>query len=127
MSRQPRRHFTGEFKEQAVACLSEPGATQPSVARELGVSLSQIKGRRLELMAADSAEAIRRQQAEAAVLHRENRRLKEEVEVMRKASAFFARWAAMSAKLAFNATHASAHAIRRMCRVLAIISSWFHA
>ncbi|WP_172331803.1 transposase [Mangrovicoccus sp. HB161399] len=44
MSRQPRRHFTAEFKEQAVARLSEPGATQASVARELGVSASQLKG-----------------------------------------------------------------------------------
>ncbi|MEO1405627.1 MAG: hypothetical protein AAFV54_03955 [Pseudomonadota bacterium] len=51
MNKQPRRRFTPEFKEQAVA-------------------------------------------AELAELRRENRRLKEEVEVMRKASAFFAQWAA---------------------------------
>lgn len=97
MSRQPRRHFTAEFKEQAVARLSEPGATQTSVAGELGVTPSQLKGWRLELAAAGSAEAIRRQQAEAAELaelRRENRRLREEVEVMRKASALFAQWAA---------------------------------
>lgn len=97
MSRQPRRRFTAEFKEQAVARLSEPGATQTGVARELGVSASPLKGWRLELAAAGSAEAIRKQQAEAAELaelRRENRRLKEEVEVMRKASAFFAQWAA---------------------------------
>jgi len=90
MSRQSRRHLTTEFKEQAVARLSEPGATQTSVARELGVTPSQLKGWRLELAAAGSAEAIRKQQAEAAELaelRRENRRLKEEVEVMRKASA----------------------------------------
>lgn len=97
MSRQPRRRFTAEFKEHAVARLSEPGATQTGVARELGVSASQLKGWRLELAAAGSAEAIRKQQAEAAELaelRRENRRLKGEVEVMRKASAFFAQWAA---------------------------------
>ncbi|MBL3575770.1 transposase, partial [Rhodovulum sulfidophilum] len=57
MSRQPRRHFTAEFKEQAVARLSEPGASQTSVARELGVRPSQLKGWRLELAAAGSAEA----------------------------------------------------------------------
>ncbi|WP_237402430.1 transposase [Rhodovulum sulfidophilum] len=106
MSRHPRRHFTAEFKEQAVARLSEPGASQTSVALELGVTPSQLKGRRLELAAAGSAEAIRRQQAEAAELWRENRRLREEVEVMRKGAranamrssepvnAFFAQWAA---------------------------------
>jgi len=54
------------------------------------VTPSQIKGRRLELAAAGSTEAMRRQKAEAAELadlRRENRRLREEVEVMRKASA----------------------------------------
>jgi transposase-like protein len=46
---------------------------------------------------AGSASAIERQQAEAAELaqlRRDNKRLKEEVEVLRKASAFFAQWAA---------------------------------
>ncbi|WP_237400752.1 transposase [Rhodovulum sulfidophilum] len=109
MSRQPRRHFTAEFKEQAFAHLSEPGASQTSVARELGVTPTQWKGWLIELTAAGSAEAIRRQQAEAAELaelRRENRRLREEVEVMRKGeqanamrssepvNAFFAQWVA---------------------------------
>lgn len=97
MSKKPRRRFTAEFKEQAVARLSEPGATQTSVARELGVSATQLKIWRLELEAAGSADTVKRQRAEAAdlaELRRENRRLKEELEVMRKASAFFAQWAA---------------------------------
>lgn len=97
MSKQARRRFTPEFKEQAVGRLSAPGATQSGVAKELGVTPTQLKTWRLELEAAGSAEAVRRQKAEAAELsdlRRENRRLKEEVEVMRKASAFFAQWAA---------------------------------
>lgn len=67
------------------------------MAKELGVTPTQLKTWRLELEAAGSAEAVRRQKAEATELsdlRRENRRLKEEVEVMRKASAFFAQWAA---------------------------------
>ncbi|MEO0428068.1 MAG: transposase [Pseudomonadota bacterium] len=97
MSKQPRRRFTPEFKEQAVARLSAPSATQSSVAKELGVTATQLKTWRLELEAAGSVEAIRRQRAEATEasdLRRENRRLKEELEVMRKASALFAQWAA---------------------------------
>ncbi|WP_211595359.1 transposase [Paracoccus litorisediminis] len=57
-------------------------ATQASVAQELGITSSQLKGWRLELEAAGSAEAVRRQKAEPAELaelRRENRRLKEEV------------------------------------------------
>ena len=74
-----------------------PGATQASVAAELGVTPTQLKTWRLELEAAGSASAIERQQAEAgelARLRQDNKRLKEEVEVLRKASAFFAQWAA---------------------------------
>ncbi|MBL3576402.1 transposase, partial [Rhodovulum sulfidophilum] len=61
MSRQPRRHFTAEFKEQAVAQLSEPGATQTSIARELGVPPSQPIDTRIEtieLMAHHSENAV---------------------------------------------------------------------
>ena len=97
MTKQTRRRFSPEFKEQAVARMSEPGATQTSVAAEVGVTSSQLKTWRLELEAAGSAAAISQQKAEAAELahlRRDNRRLREEVEVMRKASAFFAQWAA---------------------------------
>jgi transposase-like protein len=97
MTRQTRRRFSPEYKEQAVARLLAPGATQASVAAELGVTPTQLKTWRLELEAAGSALAIERQQAEAgelARLRQDNKRLKEEVEVLRKASAFFAQWAA---------------------------------
>src|SRR5512144_887012 len=97
MTRQTRRRFSPEYKEQAVARLSAPGATQASVAAELGVTPTQLKTWRLEREAAGSALAIERQQAEAAEparLRQDNKRLKEEVEVLRKAAAFSAHWAA---------------------------------
>ena len=43
MTRQTRRRFSPEYKEQAVARLLAPGATQASVAAELGVTLTQLK------------------------------------------------------------------------------------
>ena len=97
MTRQTRRRFSPEYKEQAVARLLAPGATQASVAAELGVTPTQLKTWRLELEAAGSALAIERQRAEAGELVRlrqDNNRLKEEVEVLRKAAACFAPWAA---------------------------------
>jgi transposase len=66
------------------------------VSAELGITPTQLKTWRLELEAAGSAAAIATQKAEAAELaqlRRDNKRLKEEVEVLRKASAFFAQWA----------------------------------
>ncbi|MEM6971733.1 MAG: transposase, partial [Pseudomonadota bacterium] len=69
MSKQPRRRFTPEFKEQAVARVSAPGATQSSVAKELGVTATQRKTWRLELEAAGSAAAMLRQKAEVVSTH----------------------------------------------------------
>ena len=100
MTKQTRRRFSSEHKEQSFARLSEPGATHSSVAAELGVTPTQLKTWRLELEAAGSVAATAAtaaQKAEAvelAQLRRDNKRLTEEVEVLRKASAFFAQWAA---------------------------------
>ena len=93
MTKHKRRQFTSEFKEQAVARLSAPRATLNSVAKELELTASQLRTWKLELEAAGSAEALARRKSdglELAELRRENKRLKEENEIMRKASAFFA-------------------------------------
>ena len=90
---QHRRTYTDEFKACAVDRLYEPGATQGSVAKELGITGTQLKTWRLEIEAFGSAEAKRRHKADAAELDRlrkDNKRLALEVEILHKASAFFA-------------------------------------
>jgi transposase len=90
---QHRRTYTDEIKAGAVKRLYEPGATQGSVAKELGITATQLKIWRLEIEAFGSAEARRRQKADAAELDRlrkENKRLAKKVEILHKASAFFA-------------------------------------
>ena len=85
MTKQTRRRFSPEYKEQSVARLSQPGATHSSVAAELGVTPTQLKTWRLELEAAGSAAATAALKAEAAELvqlRRDNKRLTEEVEVL---------------------------------------------
>ena len=89
-----RRRFTAEFKAEAVQRLLEGGKGLGEVATELGLSPGQLGAWRNEHLAAGSAEALARQKAEAAELarlRRENKRLEEEVEILRKAAAFFAR------------------------------------
>ena len=96
MRKRTRRRFSPEYKEQSVARLSEPGATHSSVAAALGVTSTQLKTWWLELEAAGSAAATAAQKGEAAELvklRRDNKRLTEEVKVLRKALAFFAQWA----------------------------------
>jgi transposase len=89
-----RRRFTAEFKAQAVKRLLEDGRGLSEVATELGVGSGQLSSWRTEHLAAGSAEALalrKAEQAETQRLKRENKRLEEEVEILRKAAAFFAR------------------------------------
>src|SRR5918998_2387446 len=88
-----RRSFTSEFKAEAVKRLLEGGKGLSKVATELGLSPGQLSGWRNEQLVAGSAEALAQRKAEQAELQRlkrENKRLEEEVEILKKAAAFFA-------------------------------------
>ena len=94
-----RRRFTSEFKTEAVRLLEESGRPLQAIAEELEVHANQLRTWRNEHLAAGSAEALARQKAEAAELarlRRENRRLEQENEILRRAAAFFAREAVAS-------------------------------
>ncbi len=89
-----RRRFTAEFKAQAVERLLGGGRGLSEVATELGLSPGQLSAWRNQHLAAGSAEALaarKAEQAEMQRLRRENKRLEEEVEILRKAAAFVAR------------------------------------
>ena len=92
--RRTRRRFTAEFKARAVERLLEGGKPLAEIATELGLSPGQLGTWRTEHPAAGSAEALalrKAGEAELLRLKRENRRLEEEVEILGKAAAFFAR------------------------------------
>jgi transposase len=94
-----RRRFTAEFKTEAVKLPEESDRPLQQVAAELGVHPNQLRGWRNEHLAAGSAEALARQRAEAAELarlRRENERLEQENEILKRAAAFFAREAVPS-------------------------------
>ena len=94
-----RRRFTPEFKTEAVKLLEESGRPLQAVAEELGVHANQLRGWRIEQLAAGSAEALARQKAEAAELARPRRgtkRLEQENGILGRAAAFFAREAVPS-------------------------------
>jgi transposase len=89
-----RRRFTAEYKAQAVKRLLEGTKPLSDMATELGLSPGQLSSWRTEHLAAGSAEALALRKAEPAEvqrLKRENKRLEEEGEILKKAAAFFAR------------------------------------
>lgn len=91
-----RQRFTAEFKREALRLLKTSGKPAAVVARELGIPRN-----RLYKWAADAErkgeQAFRgsgrpkASQDELAILQRENARLKEENEILKKAAAYFAR------------------------------------
>jgi transposase len=94
MAEKRTRRFTAEFKVQAVERLLKGGRGLSEVATELGLSPGPLSLWRNERLAAGSAEAMalrKAEQAEVQRLKRENKRLEEEVEILKKAAAFFSR------------------------------------
>src|SRR3954471_1782741 len=99
MEKRKRRRFTAEYKAEAVKRLEESGKALRQVADELGVHANQLRGWRNERPVAGAAEALARQKAEAAELarlRREDKRLEQENEILKRAAAFVAKEAVAS-------------------------------
>jgi transposase len=91
--RRPRRSFTKEFKAEVVELVRQPGNTAASVARDLDLTETAVRewvrqadidqGHREGLTTAERQELVR--------LRRENKVLREERDILKRATAFFAR------------------------------------
>ena len=91
----PRRSFTDEFKASAVALVLKEGKSLTSVARELDLTHSAL-GKWVEQARADAGKSTRgtlttEEKDELARLRKENRELRLEREILKKAAAFFAK------------------------------------
>jgi transposase len=91
--KRPRRSFTKEFKAEVVALVRQPGNTAASVARELDLTETAVrewvKQADIDDGHRDGLTTAERQ--ELAQLRRENRRLHQDVEIPKRATAFFAK------------------------------------
>jgi transposase len=88
--RQARRRFSKEFKREAVKVFKESGKGITTIARELGVRpnvlrswVDMVETEEKTGLGSDELEELKR-------LRKENNRLREEVEILGKATAFFA-------------------------------------
>jgi transposase len=93
---QKRQQFTAEFKREAVRLLKAGDRPAAAVARELGIPRNRLYkwAQDLEKKGTTAFVGSGRPKAsgdELAVLKRENARLKEENEILKKAAAYFAR------------------------------------
>jgi transposase len=92
--RRPRRRFTGEFKQQAARLVLDEGKSVNAVARELDLIPSSL-GAWVQQARADRTHGrtglTTAEREELARLRKENRILREEREIPKKAAAFFAK------------------------------------
>jgi transposase len=88
-----RRKFTKEFKISAVKLVNEQGYSVAEAAKSLGVDPSSLRVwvKRLGVEADAAPESEGALKAELQRLRKENQRLLMEREILKKATAFFAR------------------------------------
>jgi transposase len=90
-----RRKYTQEFKEEAVKLITEQGYQVAEAARNLGVNENLLGRWKREIEGggedAPGLQGRTAMQTELNHLRKENKRLKMEREILKKAAAFFAK------------------------------------
>jgi transposase len=90
----PRQSYTNEFKQEAVK-LVEAGQRPAAVAKQLGISEQTLgnwrKAAKAGKLGKGAGKPITAEQMELSGLRAENMRLKVELEILKKAAAYFAR------------------------------------
>ena len=94
MERKERRHHTREFKLEAVRLAAVGDKTKAKVARELGVRVNQLRQWRLDFEEEERngpKQELATAEQDVGALRRENARLREENELLKKAAIYFAK------------------------------------
>lgn len=87
-----QRHYTEEFKQDAVKLVVEDGYSQKEAAKNLGIPVTTLKGWMEKQQDAEKSEKeVSSEQRELKRMKEEIKRLTQEREILKKALAFFAR------------------------------------
>lgn len=99
MTRKRNPAYSEEFRREAVKRADKPGVTQAQVAEELGISAQQIANWKRQFTrlsdkqfnTVDGVDYSKKESEELRRLRRENKRLQEEMDFLKKVSAYFAK------------------------------------
>jgi transposase len=93
--RRKRRKFTSEYKAEVVRLCQQPGKTANGVAEELGLTpsavMNWVKQASVDAGGGGSGALTTEERGELAALRREVRTLRQEREILKRATAFFAK------------------------------------
>ena len=96
--RKPRTTYPKEFKLEAIRLMNESSRPSAEIAAELGIRRNQLykwkeqletKGD--EALTSKRGRPFKKDQSELSTLRQENDRLREEVEILKKAAVYFAK------------------------------------
>jgi transposase len=91
----PKQSYTTEFKQEAVRLIENEGKSPAQVARDLGISEQTLanwrKAHKSGKLASGTGKPVTAEQMELSRLRAENARLKMELEILEKATAYFAK------------------------------------
>lgn len=92
MAKRHRRKFTDEFKAETVKLIRESGRSVGSVSKELSLTETAVRSWVKRAEASGTADELGPdERAELRRLRKENQELRMEKEILRKATAFFAK------------------------------------
>lgn len=90
-----RRKFTDEYKAEVVRLCQQPGKTPNSVAIDLGLTpsavMNWVRQATVDAGGGGRGALTTPEREELAALRKENRQLRQEREILKKATAFFAK------------------------------------
>ena len=95
MAKRTRRNYSFEFKREAVRLVQEEGLSPTQVGRDLGVDRSVVRSWVIKARAGGLVEASKAKRPKTTLedenqrLRRENAILREERDILKKATAFF--------------------------------------
>ncbi len=89
----PKKNYTVEFKQEAVRQVESEGKRPAQVARDLGITEQTLSNWHKAAKAGKlgAGKAVTPEQMEVSRLKAENARLKMELEIVKKAAAYFAK------------------------------------
>ena len=91
--RRPRRSFSKEFKAEVVELVRQPGNTVGSVSRDLELTETAVRAwvHQADVESGQRGQLSSEEREELARLRKENRVLREERDILKRATAFFAK------------------------------------